>query len=73
VRASVRGIRAGLIKLETDFKTKPALKKFLFTLQPVKSQSLRAEDFAFAGRFNDSGKELLLVIETLADTLVELP
>ncbi len=73
VRASVQGIRAGLIKLEVDFRTKPALKPYLTKIQGIANQSARAEDFAFAGRFNDSGKELLVAVEMLADALVVMP
>lgn len=73
VRASVRGIRAGLVKIEIDFRTKPALKKYLVHIQGISDQTARAEDFAFAGQFNNSGKELLLVVEKLTDVLVEMP
>ncbi len=73
VRASVQGIRSGLVKLEIDFRTKPALKPYLIRIQGIANQSTRADDFAFAGRFNDSGKELLVAVEMLADTLVAMP
>ncbi|MEZ5306031.1 MAG: hypothetical protein R2684_02680 [Pyrinomonadaceae bacterium] len=73
VRASFQGIRAALVKLEVDFRTKPALKKYLPQIEGIGAQGMRSEDFAFAGRFNDGGKELLLVIEKLADTLQTMP
>lgn len=73
VRASVRGIRAGLVKLEVDFRAKTQLRKYLPFLEGISARSARAEDLANAGRFRDSGKELLLVVESLADTLVEMP
>lgn len=73
VRASVTGIRAGLVRLEIDFRTKPALKKYLIHIRGISDQTARAEDFAFAGQFNNAGKELLVVLETLTDALVEMP
>ncbi len=73
VNASIRGIRAGLVRLEIDFRTKPALKKYLVHIQGISDQTARAEDFAYVGQFNNAGKELLIVLETLTDTLVEMP
>jgi hypothetical protein len=70
---SIRSLRAGLAKLETDFKTTLVLRKYSFNLQNVLVYSGRAEDLALAGRFNDSGKELLLAVESLTDTLVAMP
>jgi hypothetical protein len=73
VITSIRALRAGLIRLDVDFRANPALRKYMINLQNVAGQSARAEDLALAGRFNDSGKELLLVVETLTDTLVAMP
>ncbi len=70
---SIRALRAGLVKLDTDFRAKTALRRYVVNLQNVMPYSARAEDLAAAGRFNDAGKELLLVIETLTDTLVAMP
>ena len=70
---SIRGLRAGLAKLETEFKTTLSLRKYSFNLQNVLVYSGRAEDLALAGRFNDAGKELLLAVESLTDTLVAMP
>ena len=73
VRASVSGITTGLILLEKDFRTKPALRKYLLDIEGVASRGSVAEKFASTGRFTDSGKELLMVVERLADTLVAMP
>lgn len=70
---SIRALRAGLVKLEVDFRAKPALRTYLSSIQGITDQSGRAEDLAIAGQFNRSGRELLLIVETLADTLVALP
>jgi len=73
VLQSLRNLRAGLIALEVEFRTKPALQKYLINLQGVSDMSGRAEDLANGGQFVDSGKELLVVVEKLSDTLVALP
>lgn len=73
VLQSLRNLRAGLIALEVEFRTKPALQKYLINIQGVSDMSGRAEDLANGGQFVDSGKELLVVVEKLSDTLVALP
>lgn len=73
VIASIRALRAGLIRLDVDFRANPALRNYQVNLQNIAGLSARAEDLAVAGRFSDSGKELLLVVENLTDTLVAMP
>jgi hypothetical protein len=73
VLRSVRALRAGLVKLEVDFRTKDPLKKYLVNIQGLTQQTYKAEDLAGAGQFTESGKQLLLVVETLTDTLVAMP
>lgn len=73
VLRSIRSLRAGLVKLEVDFRAKAPLKKYLIHIRGITDQSARAEDLALAGQFSNAGKELLLVLERLADVLVELP
>lgn len=73
VITSIRALRAGLVKLEVDFRTNPALKPYLINIQGLIGQSARAEDLAMLGQFTGAGQELLLVVETLTDTLVAMP
>ena len=73
VIASIRGLRAGLVAMEVDFRVKPELKPFLPQIEGIIDMSARAEDLAVAGRFTDTGKELLLIVEKLTDALVEMP
>lgn len=73
VISSIRNIRAGLAALEVEFRTKPALKNYLFPISGVTDICGRAEDQATAGQFTESGKTLLLVVEKLSDTLTALP
>src|SRR5690606_28113985 len=69
---TIRNLRAGLATLEVDFRTQTALKRHLRHIQGITDLSSEAEDLALAGRFSDSGKPLLLVVEKLADTLAAM-
>lgn len=73
VLQSMRNLRAGLAALEVEFRTKNGLKPYLFQIQGITDMSGAAEDQANAGRFSESGKTLLVVVEKLADTLAALP
>lgn len=73
VVTSIRALRAGLVRLEVDFRTKPALKPYLSNIEGIIQQSARAEDLAMMGQLTGAGQELLLVVETLTDTLVAMP
>lgn len=73
VITSIRNMKAGLAALEVEFRTKPALQKYLLQIQGITDMTTRSEDLATAGRFNDSGKNLLLVVEKLTDTLAAMP
>lgn len=73
VLQSIRNLRAGLVALEIEFRTKPALKNYLFQIQGISDMTGTAEDQAMAGQLTESGKTLLFVIEKLSDTLAALP
>ena len=70
---SIKNLRAGLAALEIEFRTKPALRNYLFRLQGISDMSGIAEDQATDGQLTESGKTLLMVIEKLSDTLAVLP
>ncbi len=69
----IRGLRAGLAALEVEFRTKPALKPYLFQIQGITELSGQSEDLAMAGKFTDSGRVFLTVVDRLTDTLVAMP
>ena len=71
--ATIKNLRAGFAALEIEFRTKPALKNYLFQIQGISDMTGIAEDQASVGRLTESGKTLLLVIEKLADTLAAMP
>lgn len=69
----IQNIRAGLIALETEFRTKPGLKLYAVRVDGISNLVADAEGQASGGRFVESGKTLLLVIERLSDALAALP
>lgn len=70
---SIRNLKAGLSALEIDFRTKNSIKPFLIQVQGVTTLAIESEDLATAGRFTDSGRVYLTVIEKLADALTAMP
>jgi hypothetical protein len=73
VRLAIKNLRAGLVTLETDFRTKPTLRRFLPKLEGITQLSAESEDLAYAGKFTDSRRPLLTVLQKLADTLAVMP
>ncbi|MGI8812490.1 MAG: hypothetical protein ACR2IH_08175 [Pyrinomonadaceae bacterium] len=72
VRTAIKNLRAGLVTLETEFRTKPGLRKFLPNIEGITVLSAEAEDMANAGRFTESRRPLLTVLQKLSDTLAVL-
>lgn len=70
---TIRNLRAGFAALEVEFRTKPALRNYLFQIQGISDMTGVAEDQASAGQLIQSGKTLLMVMEKLSDTLAALP
>ncbi len=70
---AIRNLRTGLVNLETDFRTKPDLKKFLVNIQGISDLSAQAEDSALANKFVASKEPLRLVAIKLTDTLAVMP
>lgn len=71
--AAIRGMREGLVSLETDFRTKPQLSKYLLQIQGISGLCSRSEDSAIAGRFVASKDPLREVALKLSDTMAVLP
>lgn len=70
---AIRGMRAGLVTLETDFRTKPQLTRYLPQIQGISDLCARSEDSAMAGRFVASKDPLRQVAQKLSDTMAVLP
>lgn len=73
VMTAIRNLRAGIATLEVEFRTKPALTKYLMQVEGITALSAECEDLATAGRFSEAGRPLLLLVEKLSDALVALP
>jgi len=69
----IRGLRDGLSVLETDFRTKADLKKYLLNIEGITEMATMAEDSAIAGRFVAAKDPLRDVAKKLMDTLAALP
>lgn len=70
VRSSLRNVREGLDQLEIYFRSTPGLESYYLKLAGSASGAATAEDLAGAGRFDQSGRTLLGVINRLTDVLV---
>lgn len=73
VIAAIRGLRDGLVVLETDFRTKPQLAQYLPTIQGISTLCARSEDSAIAGQFVAAKDPLRQIVLKLNDTLAVLP
>ncbi len=70
---AIRNIRVGLGTLESEFRTKPALQKYLPTIQGITNLSEQAEDLAIAGKFVAAREPLRDVAKKLTDVLALMP
>lgn len=69
---SIQNLRAGILALEVEFRTKEPLKKHLLLVQGIADLTAQSENLAAAGRFGDSGKPLLTLVEKLSDVLAAM-
>ena len=72
VRATFQDVRAGLDKLEIDFRANPVLQSFYYKLAGVADGAAKAEQLASAGQFDQGGRSLLNVINRLTDVLLDM-
>lgn len=70
---AIRNIRTGLLSLESEFRTKPALAKYLPNIQGITDLAASSEDLAIAGKFVAAKEPLRSVSSKLTDTLNVLP
>ncbi|HMT06806.1 MAG TPA: hypothetical protein PKA82_02300 [Pyrinomonadaceae bacterium] len=71
--AILRNTRNDLTALESEFRTKPALQKYLPNVKGVTDLALFAENEAVAGRFTASIKPLREIVIKLTDALAVIP
>jgi hypothetical protein len=72
VRDSIRNVREGLDRLETDFRSNPTLKTYYPYISGVAITGEAAENQASAGRFDEAGRSLLKAVGQLADALAAM-
>lgn len=72
IRESIRNVREGLDKLESDFRFNAALRSYFPYLSGVARTGEEAESHAAANRFNEAGRSLLRAVGQLADALVHM-
>ena len=72
VRESIRSVREGLDKLESDFRFNPTLQRYYPYLAGAARTGETAENQAAAGRFDEAGRSLLKIIDQLADALAAM-
>ena len=73
VITSIRDLRLSLSTLESEFRTKPVLQKYLVNIQGVTDLGSQAEDAATAGKFVAAKEPLRKAAQKLTDTLAALP
>lgn len=70
---AIRNMKAGLLALESEFRTKPALKKYLTSIEGITDMASESEDSAIAGGFVSAKDPLRNVALKLTDTLAVMP
>lgn len=70
---AIRNIKVGLGILESEFRVKPALQKYLPALQGISDLSAESEDLAIAGKFVAAKDPLREIGKKLTDALALLP
>ena len=70
---TIRTFKNALLKLEDDFRAKPALRPYLLKLTGVGETAATAEEQATDGQFEPAGRTLLEVLNQLTDTLQAMP
>ncbi|HUR98631.1 MAG TPA: hypothetical protein VMZ26_11255 [Pyrinomonadaceae bacterium] len=73
VVTAIRNLREGIVKLESEFRVKPALKKYLPTIQGISDLAGQAETSAVAGKFVAANTPLRTLQQKLSDTLMAMP
>ena len=70
---AITGLREGMVKLESEFRVKPALKKYLLSIQGISDLAGQAETSAIAGKLIAANTPLRTIQQKLNDTLAAMP
>lgn len=71
--AAIRNMSVVLRGLESEFRTKAALQKYLPQIEKISDLSTESEDLAIAGKFVAAKEPLRNVAKKLTDTLAAMP
>ncbi|MGH9843827.1 MAG: hypothetical protein ACREEM_34255 [Blastocatellia bacterium] len=69
---SIRGLRAGIENVSKNMQANPRMQVQYLKLSYAAEAVSSAEKLATAGRFDDAGKALTLVVERLTETLLAM-
>ncbi len=72
IRDSIRNVQIGLVQLETEFDTKPALRPYARLVIGSSDGAALAGQQADAGQYDQAGDTLLRVVYRLADALAAM-
>lgn len=70
---AIRNLKTALSNLESDFRVKTELKKYLINIQGITDLASQSEDSAIAGKFVAAKEPLREVSKKLTDTLAAMP
>lgn len=70
--ARISDLRAGLENLARSFQANPRLQVQYLKLSYATEAAANAERLAAAGRYDEAGKTLVIVIERLTDTMISM-
>lgn len=70
---AIRNLRTALSTLESEFRVKTELKKYLINIQGITDLAAESEDSAIAGKFVAAKEPLREVSKKLTDTLAAMP
>ncbi len=70
---AIQNIKIGLGNLESEFRTKSALQKYLPTVQGITESAAQSEELAISGKFVDAKEPLRYVSKKLTDVLAAMP
>lgn len=73
VIAAIRNLRVGIANLESEFRTRSSLRRYLSTIQGATDLVASSEDLALEGRFVAAKDPLRDVLKKLTDTLNVMP
>ncbi|MCG3161991.1 MAG: hypothetical protein JMDDDDMK_03219 [Acidobacteria bacterium] len=70
--ARISDLRAGLENLARSFQANPRLQVQYLKISSATEAAANAERLAAAGRYDEAGKTLVIVIERLTDTMISM-